>query len=294
MARWLLFALLAVGFTVIYEVFTKKALTTEDDHDPVAYASSLFAVVAGVSFIAYLFSGVHASDFNALLNPQLLLILPINLLMYSIAPSLYWRALKKLPASEVAILYDLTSFYIFIFGITLGTEKFQLVRLLGGIFIVGSAIILGVKTQWAGKFRVNKYFLMMMVATVLYAFAALTDNAIISKHYLSPLFFQVLNFGVPAGLILLLNPKSRSHLHKVYNPRVFKFTAVYGLLFFGSFWAIFQAYAAGGDTSEVNFVLASGTIAMVLAAALFLNERKYLVLKVICAVLTFVGIYLLH
>ncbi len=290
---WLLFALLSVGFATTYGLISKKMLNNDDDHDPIAYASSLFSVVAVCSLIAYLFTGLQTSDLAVFTKPDVLILLAANLFFYTVAPSFYWRALKHLPASEVSILYDLTTVYIFIFGVKVGTEMFSTTRMLGGLLIVSASILLGWYTQKKNSFRVNRYFVMLMISTILYAFAALTDNAIIARGYLSPLFFQTLSFGIPSLLVLLINHRSIPHLKRIYQPRVYKFVLLNGLFFFGSFWSIYHAYAVGGVTSEVNFAISSETILTVILASLLLKEREHMYLKIICGVLVTLGVFLL-
>ena len=147
MTPWYIFAFLSVFFSVTYGIISKKILNDEDNHDPIAFASSLFLVVAICSGVAYLLSMPDImSDLSSFANPQVLLILGANLSLYTIAPSIYWRALKHLPISEVSILFDLTAVYILIFGISFGTEQFSMTRLIGGLLIVGAALMLGVLT----------------------------------------------------------------------------------------------------------------------------------------------------
>lgn len=293
MNLWIIYAFASVLFSVTYGLLSKRLLNTEEDHDPIAYASSLFSVVGVLSLIAYLWVGYTPRDFSAFGNTQVLLFLFMNVILYSAAPSLYWRSLKHLPASEVAIMYDLTALYVFVFGISLGTEAFNSMRLFGGLLIVVASIVLGFQTQRKKGLRLNKYFVMLMLATILYALAALTDNIIITRKYFSPLFFQILSFSIPSVLILLLNPRNAKHLPKLYAWRTYKWTLLNGLFFFASFWAIYKAYAVGGATSQVNFVIASETVFMVILAAIFLKERDHLYLKFICAILAVIGMFFL-
>lgn len=287
---WIIYCFIAILFTVTYSLISKKILSHKDDHDPVAYASTLFVGVAGYSFIFYLISGAQSSDFANLLSSQVLPILILNVVLYSIAPSLYYRALKRLPASEVTILYALTGIYTLILGVTLGMETFFMIRLVGAIFILLSTVLVSFKE---GKWKINKYMGMMFVATLVYAAAAITDKIIISKEYFSLLFFQTLSFGIPSILILLINPKSIKYLPKVYRKRTLFTVFLNALFFFISFFAIYNAYKVGGDTSQVNLVMSTETVAMVIFAAIFLNERKHLFLKIIAAISATVGIYLL-
>ncbi len=291
--NWIFFSLLSVACSVTYSLLSKKVLNNEDDHDPIAYASTLFQTVAILSAIAYFFTSFNPKDFQALTNLEVWKILLPNLILYSVGPSLYWRALKHLPASEVSILYNLTTLYIFILAVSFGTETFSVIRLIGGLCIVAAAIIIGIFNQHKSKVKVNKYFWMLMASTILYAFAALTDNVIITKAYFSPLFFQMINFGIPSVLILLINPFTFKHLKKMYRPKVLKHIWMNGVFFFISFWAIFQAYKSGGVTSEVNFVLATETVLTVALASFLLGEKKHMKMKILCACIVSVGIYLL-
>jgi drug/metabolite transporter (DMT)-like permease len=155
---WVLFALLSVVCSATYSLISKKLLNNEDDHDPIAYVSSLFLVVGIISFTVYLITGAKSEDMLGFTNSKAVMILIANLLLYTVAPSMYWRALKYLPASEVTIFYDLTTVYIFIFGISLGTELFSITRLLGGLLIVGAAIAVGIATQRKSKIKMNIHF----------------------------------------------------------------------------------------------------------------------------------------
>lgn len=289
---WIFFALLSVAFSATYSLISKKLLTDEDDHDPIAYASTLFGAVAIIGIGVYAFTSFDVNDFKALTQPLVLGYVFLNVLFYSIAPSFYYRALKQLPASEVSILFDLTTLYIMIFSVSFGIEQFSMLNLLGGACIISAAIIVTLAATKL-KFSVSKYFWMMMIATVIYALAALTDNVIIARDYLPPLLFQVLSFGVPALLILVLNPKSRHHLHKLYQPRVYKYVFINAIFFYCAFWAVYQAYDVGGTPSQVNFMTASETVVTVFLAAILLKEKSHFKSKIVAALLASVGIFLL-
>lgn len=290
--NWIFFALLSVAFSATYSLISKKLLTDEDDHDPVAYASTLFGAVAIIGAAVYAFTSFDMNDFTALSQPDVLWFVFLNVLFYSIAPSFYYRALKHLPASEVSILFDLTTLYIMIFSVSFGVERFSIWNLLGGICIISAAIVVTLASTKM-KFSVTKYFWMMMIATVMYAIAAIVDNIIISRNYLSPLFFQVISFGIPAVLVLMLNPRSRHHLHKLYIPRVYKYIFLNAVFFYLAFWAIYQAYFVGGTPSQVNFMTASETVVTVFLAAFLLKEKDHFKAKLIAAALASLGIFLL-
>lgn len=294
MYPWYVFALLSVAFSITYGLLNKKLLTNTDNHDPIAFASVIFISVAVITAVVYVLTGGNwRTDLASFSTPIAVSLLFANVLCYALAASCYWRALKYLPASEVSILYDLTTVYIFVFGVLLGTEVFSFIRLAGGLLIVSSVLLLTVATSKNKQFQTTRYFWMMMAGTFIYAFAALSDNAIISRGYFSPLFFQILNFGIPALLLLLINPRSISHVRRVLKPSVLRNVVFSGVFLFLATWALYHAYDVGGVTSEVNFVAASETALTVFFAAIFLRERDHIPVKICCAILATAGILLL-
>jgi drug/metabolite transporter (DMT)-like permease len=288
---WLLFCFLSIAFTAAYSLVSKKILSHSEDHHPIAYASALFGAVSMFSIVAYILSGVHINDFASLASPQVLAILSINVLCYTLAPSVYYRALKYLPISEVTILYAQTGIYILVLGLLLGTESFLISRLVGGILIIGSVVGLTLKT---GNWKNSVYTKLMILATIIYAIASVTDQQIISHRYFPTLLFQAINFGLPALLILVFNPQSRQHLKKIYSKKLYPIVLLNGAFFFVSFFAIFKAYSSGGAASQVAFVLSTETIIMVILAALFLKERRNLLLKLAAAAVCGLGVFLLR
>lgn len=287
---WLIFCFISIGFTVTYGLISKKILNNKDDHNPIAYASSLFVAVAIFSFTFYIISGVHLKDFANVISPQIFPVLVLNILCYSIAPSLYYRVLKNMPISEVTIIYSLMGIFALIIGLLIGVETFHFSRLIGGLIII---ISIGLLTFKERKWKSNKYFWMLILATLTYAIAAILDNRIISANYFSTLFFQTLSFGIPSILILLINPKSSQHLKKIYNRRVYPIVLINALFFFVSFFTIYNAYKFGGDTSQVNLILSTEIVVTVIFAAIFLKERDNLILKIFAGVLAIIGVILL-
>jgi drug/metabolite transporter (DMT)-like permease len=210
--------------------------------------------------------------------------------MYTFGPSLYYRALKGLPISESTILYSLVGIYALILGSILGTETFQISRLIGGIILIAGIVLISLKK---GKFKIDKNLLLMIAATFLYAIGALTDDLIISHHYFSTLFFQLINFSIGGFLIVFINPGTMKHVKKMYTRKTYPLIFLNAGFIFVSYFLIFTAYSLGGQASQITLVLSTETIAMVLFAALFLKERDRLPLKVLAACLAAVGIYLI-
>ncbi|PWU24181.1 hypothetical protein C5B42_00365 [Candidatus Cerribacteria bacterium 'Amazon FNV 2010 28 9'] len=288
---WLIFSIISILFTVTYGLISKSILSKNENFDPIPYAFVLFTSVSIYSFILYFLHPIQVFNIQALANPQFLQYFIPVCLLYAAAPSLYYRVLKHLPISEVTILYALTGIYALFFGLAIHSELFSLFRIFGALFIFVSVLLVSLHGK---KARFNRYFWMMVVATLLYAIAAMIDNKIVESHFIDTTLYQALNFGIPAFILLLLNPRNAKDVSKIIkNKTTLIHTYVNGLFFFFSFFFIFKAYEAGGYASQVNLVLSTETIVTVIFAAFFLKERKYLNVKIIAALFATLGVYLL-
>lgn len=290
--NWYLFATIAVLFSVAYGLISKRILNDKAEYDPISYASLLFISVSIISFVVFVISGGSFNDIRLFSNPYLILALLANVTLYSISPLFYYKALKNLPLSEVTILYSLAGLFALAIGIAFNLESFYLSRLFGGTLIIGAIMIVTKINRAVG---ISKYTWIMIIGTFFYACAAITDNIIISSKTIPQLLFQAIAFGVPAFLVLLLNPKSINGLKKIFKKKtLLKIVPLNAVFFFVSYFGVYSSYSVGGTPSQVNLFLAAETIVTVIFSALLLKERKSLLPKVLAGILTSVGVYLLR
>ena len=288
---WIFYAFLTVVSSIGLVLISKKVLNDEGDHDPIAYAGVSFLIVAVYASIFYAVTSYTPSDFKNLLNPSFIPILAFDFIAYAIAPSLYWRVLKKLPASEVQILYTLVGMFALFIATFVGTEVFHITWLLGGALILAAVALI---TKQEGKWNIGKYALLLIFSTVVYGAAVVADNYIITRQLFTIPFFEILQFGIPAILLFLINPKSPGKIGKMLrHKKVLLPLFVASFFFFLNYLFVFQAYKSGGAASQVNMFLAVETVAFVVFAAVFLKEREKLWLKIIASILATVGVILL-
>ncbi len=105
---WLFFAFTALLLTVGYGLISKKILTDKEGIDPIALASSMFILIGVVFTLFYFIHGVLPSDILAFNNPKIIALLILNLIVYTISPTFYFRVLKQLPVSIITIVYSFT------------------------------------------------------------------------------------------------------------------------------------------------------------------------------------------
>src|SRR3989344_3905593 len=139
---WLIFSFAALLLTVSYGLVSKKALNNEEKNlDSIAYASATFIIVGIVTLLISFLTDFSTNDFLALVDPNIAGLLILNLLFYTIAPSFYYPALKKLPLSIVIIIYSLSGFFTFIIGTLFNQNSFTYASLFGSLLIFLSVII---------------------------------------------------------------------------------------------------------------------------------------------------------
>lgn len=285
---WLIFTFISLFLTVAYGLIAKSALSRSSNLDPIAYASAMFLFVGVITFIIYLIQGVSPTEISFISNPKMLLLLGTNLIIYTIAPSLYYRAVKNLPFSIVAIVYSLSGLFAILIELIFRISTFSLPVLIGSTLIVASVVLVSFKNEELSK---KKYLLAAILATLFYSFAAILDHQLSAG--LNSSLYMSLTFGIPAFLILLFNRTPLSKIKETYRIDNYKFAAINGFMIATSFYFIFQAYKYGGSASHVYSVLSLDAVLTVLAAAIFLRERNNLLIKFIAAVIASFGVYLL-
>lgn len=289
---WINYAIVALISMISFSIITKKALTTKDDNDPIAYSSWLFIIVATLSLAILLITGEYkVSGIENLFNPKLLIWLIPNVLLYTFAPSIYYKAFKYVALSHISIIMSSVGIFALILGAILGTEKLTLLKLGGGLLIITAVTLVTYTKKGTGKEDSTK---LLILGAVIYALAAITDEKIVNSGLLSNLTFQALNFGIPAITLLIWNHTPAKEISKVIKSKSSRtYLLVNGIIFFINFYAIYKAYSLNATPSQMNLISAVETPLVTLFAAMFLNERENLWKKLFGAVLCGIGIYML-
>ncbi len=286
---WIVFAIISLLLTVSYGLVAKKALGNQKTNfDPIAYASAMFVFVGAITLILWFFSGKVHQDIASLSDPKIATLAAIVVVIYSLAPSLYYRALKKLPFSIITIVYSLSGLFAFFIGLVFKINTFNFLALLGSVLIISSVVLISFKSS---EIKASRYLLLMFLATFFYSLAAIVDSQLVS-HFSSS-FYISLTFGAPGILILLINFVSPKKIVEPYKRKNYFPIALNASIVGFSYLFIFNAYHAGGSAAQIYSILAMEAILSVIFAAIFLKERKDLFLKLVAAIIAGIGVYFL-
>ncbi len=286
---WLFFSFASLILTVTNGLVAKLSLNNKKSNlDPVAFASATFTLIGVTTFVIYIATNPSVTDLQSLFNLKLFLLLGVNLIFYTISPSLYFPSLKNLPLSVVTIVYSLSGFFAYIIGSILKVNTITLIGTIGSILIITSVVLVSFNSL---DLKASRYLPLVFLATLIYSLAANIDQQLLS-HF-STIFYMSVTFGIPGLLLPIINRTSWKKIKQPYIRGNYLSVFLYSLFISTSFYTIFLAYKFGGSAAKVYSVLAIEAVATVIASAIFLNERKNLFLKIIAAIIAGLGIYLL-
>jgi len=287
----ILFIFLALITAIASFLLIKTVLKPGSSHDPVAYATISFILGATYAAILYAATSFHLQDFTALADIHVAALVGLDVCAWALGTCIFYPAYKHLPVSETTIIYSLQGLFAFVFGVLLfRNDTFQLVRLLGAILILISVALVN---QSKGKWRLDKFGLMLIASTAIFGFATVVDNLIISHRYFSSVFFFViLNFGVTAIMVLLFRLGTIRKLKTVYGDRKALLTVLASSLgTFLTFVLVYNGYKLGVAASQSNLILSTQTVAIVLLGALLFRERNNLPKKLLAGLIAAIGVY---
>lgn len=264
-----------VIFTQNYKLAVQKA---KND----SAATILMETIAGISILFL----VPFFPFLIPTNPLLYLLLLVSIFFGSMQDRLKTTARKILPASESAILNQLTSAFVILIGFTIFRQPFILSKAIGAGLILGANALLMYKK---GKFVFNKDTLLFLTACVFLSISISLDIGF-SKFFNIP-FYISLVYLIAAWFIAVTTKTRVTMIKKEFLPSQRKY-----YLFTGVAWAIgFFAIIRAAQLGPIAVVIPLGTLSVllnVLTAVHVHNEKSNLWKKVFMALLILAGITL--
>jgi drug/metabolite transporter (DMT)-like permease len=278
---WQVNLLLYLFFNVIFFQFYKLSLKSVEKDGA---ATILLQAIAGLSQLVLipLFAWQFPSKW------PVLLLLGFACIFYAINDRLQTTVRKNLEVSVFSIMSQLGTVFLIIYGFTIFKEPIVLNKILGAGLIIAANVWLFYKPR-TGKFTVNRYYVIGIIALLALATAISIDIGINTQFNLP--FYIFLTLLIPAGLVML-NERIRPHEiaaeWKRGKPLYFMITGIaWGLLILFGLRA-FQF----GEVSVIVPLQAMATILNVLVAYIFLRERADTIKKILAALLVIMGVYL--
>ena len=222
------------------------------------------------------------------INTSIILTLFIVICIYAVTDRLNTEARYGLETSTFSMLKRLSTVFMIIFGFVFLKEEVVLNKVLGALIIIIANVILAYNK---GKFQVNKYFVMAIVANFFFAVAMLL-NVGISDHF-NLAFYTWMTVTGPAILISVIGRHSIKDLKKEFNlydkPRFLLAAFAWALMLNSSI----RAYQLG-SVIIVASLFSLTPILNSLAELIFHGNKERFVQKVIISILLIIGVILVN
>lgn len=278
---WQLWTIVYLISAVVFAQSFKSA--NKNMKDPGAL-TILLEVFTGI--FSLLMMPLFAFNFN-LTIPTIITLL-IVICIYAITDRLNTEARYGLETSTFSMVKRLSTVFMIIFGFIFLKEPIVINKILGAIIIIVANIIL---TYNKGKFEINKYLGMAILAQFLFAIA-MVINVDLSDHF-NLAFYTWMTVTLPAILIALVGrhkPKAILKEFKRYNKPKFLLAAFSWALMLNS---SIRAYQLGSIT--IVAALLSLTPILNSFAELILNKNtNRIIQKIIISILLIIGVILVN
>lgn len=292
---WIILAFLGLLGEVAFVLFSKRFLDSKVSSkiDPIIFACLLFLLVAIYSFIDSTFvmkENIWEQYINLFDNGYILYVLA-NLILYTIAPYIYWNALKNISASETSIFYSFVGVYSAILSILVFGKWFGIYGLIGVILLAISQLI--VNWDKEKKLTFGKYQYYMLIATFCYAATYLLDSIIIQSNLVTANSYMILSFGVPAILLLIFKYKHISEIKLLLKTNTIFTLLLASAFMFISFLGVYFAYELDGNAAAVASILGLESLLIVLIEGFILRRVENPIQKLISSAIAVIGVILL-
>lgn len=277
--QWLFFALLSVIAGSVSNLYQKIAMR-EEKSDAVASAVT-FQILTGIAYFTYaLIRGFHLPDVS--LIPYFL----VSMLLYAAGTVFFFRAIKRIEASEMTILNGVGSLVTIVASFIFLHESLSLPQLLGAALILLAVIVINYDKK---GLVINRGMWLAVAGTCSYGLAVIADTHIIHKFEAAS-FIPISALGTAIVMMIWFHKKIPLVVNTIKTAE--KNLVIFCTLYAVSAIAFYHSLQLGALVGQVSTIFRASIIVTVLLSSMFLNERKHLGKKFFGAILTTIGVIL--
>jgi len=215
------------------------------------------------------------------------LLLIVASVFYAINDRAQTTSRKNLQVSTAALLGQLKNVMMFVFGILLLQEEFVLNKFLGALLIVGANTMIFYRK---GKFRINRYVWISVLASITMA-AAINIDVGISDMFNFPLYLA-LTVLIPMLMIIIVERVKYREVIKEFTSKRAKYYYITGIAWVVTIYSGIKA-AQLGTMTLIGPLMGVTALLNVLVATFVHKETKRIGIKIIAGILTIIGIVIM-
>ena len=279
--HWLIFGALNVTSISVAAIFQRLAMK-KDGSDPVSSTVIFEFLLAIVTGIIALFTGFTLPPAGIWLE-----LCAIGVL-YGYGGLFFFKAIKTIEASEMSILGSAGTLVTVVLSYVFLHERLSSVQLAGVLCILAAVVVINYSKH---TFRLSSGAWYALLGAACFGTAVIIDTFIL-KSYPAISYMPVGSFLI--GVILLISfPKSFGKIigdAKTIDSNLI----VYSVLYAFAALMFYLPLQYGTYVSQLSVIGRVSIIFTVLLSAIFLNERSHIGKKILGAILTTVGIFLIR
>jgi len=280
--NWFPLALIGIFSISAANVFRRVAMKGEKS-DPLVSAIIFQFLCTIITGVYTLFRGFVAPPLAALWLNFLL-----STVFYALGTLTYFRAAKKIGASEIAIISASSAAVTIVASIIFLSERFTLEQGIGTLIIIVSVVLVEMKKRLA----VNSGAIYAALGASFYALAVVSDTYILRRY--DPVSYATIMLFLPGVLLLVVQPqvvrKFAQGINRKYLLNMFFYSALYSVQAI----TYYMALSMGAHASQMGPIFKAEIILTILIAAIFIKERENLGLKIFSGVLATIGVLLIR
>ena len=279
--HWLIFGSLNVIGMSVAAIFQKIAMKN-DDSDPISSAIIF-------EFLLSFISGIVACVIGFSLPPTIIWpYLFIIAILYGYGSVFFFKAIKTIEASEMSILGSFGTLVTVILSYVLLNERLNNTQMIGLFLILAAVVVINYSTH---AFHLSKGAWYALIGAACFGSAVIADTFIL-KSYSAISYLPVSSFLI--GVMLFLSfPKS---FHKIIHDvqKIDINLIIYSVLYTFGALMFYIPLQTGTYVSQLSAVGRVSIIFTVILSAIFLKERSHIGKKILGAILTTIGIFLIR
>ena len=218
---------------------------------------------------------------------KIYIMLGISIIFYAMSDRINTTVRSGIEASTYSMLRQLSTTFMIFAGLIFFKEEFILTKFIGAMLIIFSNVLIFYKK---GKFELNKYILLGVLANLIYTVALFLDVNNSDNFNLG--FYVASTLIIPSLLIMCFERIKPSEIKNEWVNGNKKAILITGLTWGTSIAANLRAYQLGNVTI-VAPLCALTAILNVIVGYLFFNEKNNLLRKIISAILIIISIILI-
>lgn len=278
---FLTISILAESFGRVLQRFLLKDGTKVD---PMAYA--VWAqFLSGFLLLIYAFiAGFKIPSNFTIILPNLLLML----IAYTGMNIFVYKALNYTEASVFTVLFAARVIFIVLGATILLKEPFSVKQISGTALIILSIVIISFKKQ---NIKFKKGELFSLLAGLFLAVGAINDTYILKVFDVKS--YSPFGFLIPSFLIWGLNLRSSKNIIKLPRLKIFPGIVLLAAIYSASYLFYNLAYFSGNNAGQMAAIYQITSVLTVILAIILLKERSKLLIKLLAAILGFIGVLLI-